>query len=132
MRYRESEENDVSSGRTLIGIHRDDYHFMLDERSAKKYGSQGQQKSLIIALKLAQYHFLARRKNRLPLILLDDIFDKLDIDRIKKLLCILEEDGMGQVFITDARISRTRELISEIKKDVSIFEVKQGKVEKIQ
>jgi DNA replication and repair protein RecF len=105
---------------------------MLDERSAKKYGSQGQQKSLIIALKLAQYHFLARRKNRLPLILLDDIFDKLDIDRIKKLLRILEEDGMGQVFITDARISRTRELISDVKKDVAIFEVKQGKIEKIQ
>ena len=128
----ESERNDMSAGRTTMGIHRDDYHFMMNERTVKKYGSQGKQKSQVIALKLAQYHFLARRKNNTPLLLLDDIFDKLDIQRIEKLLYILESEGMGQVFITDARIARTRELIAGLEKQVSIFEVNGGKIHEVE
>lgn len=130
--FRSTMEKDMHLGRTTAGIHRDDYHFMLDDRSMKKYGSQGQQKSLVIALKLAQYNFLALRKNTKPVILLDDIFDKLDIRRIRRLLEILLDGGMGQVFITDARKERTMELTGGLEVPIKFFEVTQGNIHEIQ
>ncbi len=93
-------ERDVILQRTTSGIHRDDLDFLLDENSLKKFGSQGQKKSFLIALKLAQFDFIVEKKNKTPLLLLDDIFDKLDEHRSKKLLADATSNKRGQVFIT--------------------------------
>lgn len=93
-------EKDMILQRTTAGIHRDDLDFQLNEMSIKKFGSQGQKKSFLIALKLAQFDFIAKKKNETPLLLLDDIFDKLDQHRSEKLLTDAASKNRGQVFIT--------------------------------
>ncbi len=93
-------EKDMMLQRTTAGVHRDDLDFLLNEFSIKKFGSQGQKKSFLIALKLAQFDFIAQNKNETPLLLLDDIFDKLDQHRSEKLLADATSKNRGQVFIT--------------------------------
>lgn len=100
--------------RTNVGIHKDDWEFLLGEHSIKKLGSQGQQKSFLIALKLAYYHLLKNKIGEQPLLLLDDIFDKLDANRIKALLKIVTNDDYGQVFITDADNDRLPTILNEL------------------
>ena len=87
--------------RTLAGPHRDDLAFMLGDTRLKRFGSQGQQKSFLIALKLAQYHFIKNHKSFHPLLLIDDIFDKIDGERSRQLVQLLSGDDFGQIFITD-------------------------------
>jgi len=109
--------------RTLLGSHKDDFEFMLDDEPIKKFGSQGQQKTFIIALKLALYDFLKEKTNKKPLLLLDDIFDKLDDGRIHLLVSLLRDhERFGQIFITDARKDRSKELFNE-EKDVRFIEI---------
>lgn len=98
--------NQYSSG----GIHRDDLVFSIDEQSVRNYGSQGQQKTFVIALKLAQYELLAREKGFAPLLLLDDLFDKLDRQRLGSIAELLMEEIQGQVFITDTSLKRLANL----------------------
>jgi DNA replication and repair protein RecF len=105
---------DQQSGRTNAGPHKDDWAFTIDGHSLKKIGSQGQQKSFLIALKLAQYELLKANKQLKPLLLLDDIFDKLDDQRIQKLLNLIAEQTFGQIFITDARPERSKELLLNV------------------
>lgn len=103
---------DLESQRTNGGIHKDDYSFLLNSRSLKKTGSQGQQKTFLLALKLAQYRFLQKYNGQNPWLLMDDIFDKLDDLRIRKLVELVSNPGMGQVFLTDARPERSRDLLA--------------------
>lgn len=124
---RKSRQKDLILQRTSFGIHRDDYEFMLDGGEMKRFGSQGQQKSFVIALKLAQFQILKSRKDKAPVLLLDDIFDKLDDVRIEQLLLLMEE-GFGQLFLTDARPHRTEELLASIVRPVQVFEVENGQV----
>lgn len=91
---------------TGSGIHRDDMEFMLDGYPVKRYGSQGQQKSFVIAIKLAQFEYTRRIKGVKPILLLDDIFDKLDDQRVSQLINMVNEDSFGQVFITDTSYDR--------------------------
>lgn len=121
-------QRDLYLQRTNFGIHRDDYHFLLGGGELKKLGSQGQQKSFIIALKLAQFEILKNHKGFKPILLLDDIFDKLDDSRIEKLLDLIKRDELGQLFITDARPDRTRELLKQINVSASIFTVEKGQI----
>ena len=93
-------DKDVMLQRTTAGVHRDDLDFLLNENSLKKFGSQGQKKSFLIALKLSQFDFIAQNKNTTPLLLLDDIFDKLDQHRSEKLLADAAGNQRGQIFIT--------------------------------
>jgi len=93
-------------GRTSFGTHRDDWHFELNNMSLKKTGSQGQIKSFLIALKLAMYNFILENKKVKPLLLLDDIFEKIDQTRMHQLVEIISRDGMGQVIITDTHKER--------------------------
>lgn len=123
---RRSRSRDLALQRTSFGIHRDDYHFTLGEGDLKRLGSQGQQKSFIIALKLAQFEVVKQRKGFTPLLLLDDIFDKLDDFRIEKLLELIKNDELGQLFITDARPDRTAALLKQIKVSSSVFNVAEG------
>jgi DNA replication and repair protein RecF len=117
---------DVLIGRTTLGVHRDDYLFTLDGYELKKFGSQGQQKSFLIALKLAEYNSLQEKTGTNPLLLLDDIFDKLDDERIHHLLRLMTEGQFGQIFITDARPSRTLELLKEARVKSQTFAMEEN------
>ena len=132
--FRHFRRRDTVLQRTTMGIHKDDYNFLIlstradDGQSAepvplKKFGSQGQQKTFVIALKLAQFDHLEARKGVKPILLLDDIFDKLDDRRIGKLIQQMDEGVFGQLFITDARPERTRELLKNVQADVRFFEI---------
>lgn len=121
-------QRDLYLQRTNFGIHRDDFHFLLAGGELKKLGSQGQQKSFIIALKLAQFEILKNHKGFKPILLLDDIFDKLDDSRIEKLLDLIKKEELGQLFITDARPDRTRELLKQINVSATIFTVDKGTI----
>ena len=114
-KFRASRPRDILVGRTTLGAHRDKYEFKLDENQIKKFGSQGQQKTFIIALKLAEFDFLQAKLKKCPILLLDDIFDKLDDSRIRALVKLLTQDGrFQQVFVTDAREERSKEFFNGI------------------
>ncbi|MEQ9440454.1 MAG: DNA replication/repair protein RecF [Cyclobacteriaceae bacterium] len=119
---------DLAVQRTSLGIHRDDYDFQIDTYPTKRYGSQGQQKSFVIALKLAQFDVLREEKQLKPLLLLDDIFDKLDDFRIGKLTEMVVQQSFGQLFVTDARPERTHSIFSAIEAEKKYFTVRQGQV----
>lgn len=121
--FKASLQKDQIMKRTLHGSHRDDYLFMLDGQLIKKFGSQGQQKTFIIALKLALYDFIKEKTKKTPLLVLDDIFDKLDDSRIQLLVALLKDrDRFGQVFISDARKDRSKALFTK-KDNVHFVEI---------
>lgn len=113
---------------TSVGIHKDDLEFTLHDRPLKKYGSQGQQKSFLIALKLAQFYYLKNIKKVAPLVLLDDVYDKLDEQRVNKLMELVSSEDFGQVFITDTHTDRLPKILKNIKTDYKNFEVVHGAV----
>ena len=120
------EENisrDIKSHITSSGIHKDDFIFTLKDHSIKRHGSQGQQKSFVISLKLSQFDFIKNNIKISPILLLDDLFDKLDETRIKCLLQFVKERVFNQVFITDTNEIRTRGLMEEIGVDYNLFEI---------
>lgn len=119
-------EKDRFTGRTTAGIHRDDLEFMLNEQSTRRFASQGQIKSFLLGLKLAQYQILKQQKDYPPLLLLDDIFDKLDNDRVRQLLTMLLEGDYGQLFITDTDPDRIVDIIRNTGKEASRFYIKNG------
>ncbi len=121
-------QRDLMIQRTSSGIHRDDFLFTLNKGELKRYGSQGQQKSFLIGLKLAEFQSIAERKGFKPLLLLDDIFDKLDDLRIHKLMLLIAQGVFGQLFITDAREGRSKEILSAAKLDAKLFTVENGKL----
>lgn len=127
-KFKRSREDDIMKQRTIYGVHRDDYLFEFEARPIKKFGSQGQQKSFVIALKLAQFDIIKQVKAFKPILLMDDIFDKLDDDRIAILTELVCTEEFGQLFITDARPERTRTIFGN-RSDVSFFKVNQGLIE---
>ena len=114
--------------RTTTGIHKDELQFEIAQMPLKKFGSQGQQKSFLIALKLAQYSYLQKFKKFKPLLLLDDIFDKLDQHRIHKLMEMVSHQDFGQIFITDTDKKRVKAVFYEINVGVDLFDVAEGSV----
>lgn len=110
---------------TTVGPHKDDLDFSLGEHNLKKYASQGQQKSFLLALKLAQFEFIKEQKNTKPLLLLDDVYDKLDEERFTKLLEMVSSDKFGQVFITDTHPDRMNELLNQKQIEHRIFLVEE-------
>lgn len=121
-------EKDKALERTTTGIHKDELVFTIADMPLKKFGSQGQQKSFLIALKLAQYAYLQRYKGFKPLLLLDDIFDKLDDNRMRKLMEMVSHQDFGQIFITDTGRERVLALFNKINVMVTLFEVNNGSV----
>ncbi len=113
---------------TTVGPHKDDLDFRLNTFSLKKYASQGQQKSYLLALKLAQFEFIKEQKNTKPLLLLDDVYDKLDEERFTKLLEMVSSDKFGQVFITDTHPDRMNELLNQKEIEHKIFLVENSLV----
>ena len=108
---------------TSAGIHKDDLTFEIEEYPIKKFGSQGQQKSYLIALKLAQFDFIKGQSNVKPILLLDDIFDKLDDTRVTQLISLVNNDEFGQLFISDTHRVRTEEVVKKTKQSYKIFEL---------
>ncbi len=119
--FHQQMQKDLLLQRTTKGVHKDDYIFQIGDYSINKFGSQGQQKSYVIALKLAQFELLSQLKQVKPLLLLDDIFDKLDDSRIKKLMELMASGKFGQVFLTDARPERTKGLFKELQQEICLF-----------
>ena len=123
---------DLALLRTNIGIHKDEYGFEIGDHSLKKFGSQGQQKSFVIALKLAQFDIMRHHKGFKPILLLDDIFDKLDDHRIAKLMELVSGHTFGQLFVTDARPERTERIFQQIPDtEVIIYKIQDGKAERL-
>ena len=122
-------ERDIALGYTSTGIHRDDIDLLLSDHSMRKIGSQGQCKTYTVALRLAQYDFLKRVSGITPILLLDDIFDKLDTHRVENIISMVSNDsGFGQIFITDTNRSHLDEIIKHIGSDYHIFEVNNGNI----
>lgn len=128
--YKDSLQKDKILQRTNVGVHKDGFVFTIFDKPLKRHGSQGQQKSFLIALKLAQYELLANQKKMKPALLLDDVFDKLDDERMLKLLNNVTRDNFGQLFVTDARPERTLSLLKGNNLKARIFEIENGSVVK--
>ena len=109
---------------TSKGIHRDDLLFEMNGHSIKKIGSQGQQKSFLIALKLSQMNIVKKLTGKTPILLLDDIFDKLDNLRVSQLIELVNQEHFGQIFITDTHKERTESIVKHIVEESRIFELK--------
>ncbi|MEY4433222.1 MAG: replication and repair protein RecF [Bacteroidota bacterium] len=106
---------------TSVGIHKDDLSFEIDSYPIKKFGSQGQQKSFLIALKLAQFEFLKKQSGVKPILLFDDIFDKLDESRVAKIVTMVNSDTFGQLFISDTHPERTEDIVKSTHQSYKIF-----------
>jgi DNA replication and repair protein RecF len=108
---------------TSVGVHKDDLSFEIDGYPIKKFGSQGQQKSYLIALKLAQFDFIKSHANIKPILLLDDIFDKLDDLRVEQLINLVNNDEFGQLFISDTHKQRTEDVVKKTNQPYKIFQL---------
>ncbi|WP_298488498.1 DNA replication/repair protein RecF [uncultured Maribacter sp.] len=108
---------------TSSGIHKDDLSFKINNYPVKKFGSQGQQKSFLIALKFAQFHFIKEQSKTTPILVLDDIFDKLDENRVSHIISLVDNESFGQIFISDTHAERTENLVKNIHQSYKIFKL---------
>lgn len=119
--FESSLEKDRMLQYTSVGVHKDDLEFSIEQHSIKKFGSQGQQKSFLIALKLAQFHFIKQQAQTKPILLLDDIFDKLDESRVAQIVSLVNNENFGQIFISDTHPERTENVVKTIQQSYKIF-----------
>jgi DNA replication and repair protein RecF len=108
---------------TSVGIHKDDLSFNIENHPIKKFGSQGQQKSFLIALKLAQFDFIKAQSGVNPILLLDDIFDKLDENRVAQIIKLVDDENFGQLFISDTHAERTENVIKQVHQSYEMFKL---------
>ena len=120
-------KNNISKDKMMqytgFGIHKDDLVFEIDGHPIKKFGSQGQQKSFLIALKLAQFDFIKKLNGVTPILLLDDIFDNIDQQRVAQIIKLVHDDSFGQIFISDTHAQRTEAVVKEIHKSYMLFKL---------
>ncbi len=126
--FKSLRKKDLITKNSNAGIHKDDFNFLIGEHPIRKIGSQGQQKSFIISLKLAQFKIFEKEKGEKPLLLLDDIFDKLDDLRIAKMMELISQHTFGQIFLTDARPERSKKILKKLDSEVSFFSLEKGKI----
>lgn len=120
---KENSQRDVFAQRTTQGIHKDDLTFDINAMPLKKFGSQGQIKTFVVALKLAQYQYLKRQSNDLPILLLDDIFEKIDASRSQRLMEMVCSEDYGQIFISDTHGQRIKEHFEPFEVAFKLFEL---------
>ena len=126
---KESRQRDLIMGYSLRGVHKDDLVMQLEDYPIKREGSQGQNKTYLIALKLAQFDFLRRTgSNTTPLLLLDDIFDKLDASRVEQIVKLVAGDRFGQIFITDTNRDHLDKIMKKIEGEYKVFSVENGSI----
>ena len=116
---------------TSQGVHKDDIDFTLNDMPLKKCGSQGQQKSFLVALKLAQFDIMKELHGVTPILLLDDVFDKLDMQRVEYLLSLVSGDSFGQIFISDSNKVRMASIVERFTDECVSYEVSEGVYRKI-
>ena len=127
---RRDAHRDRAVGYSLHGIHRDDLEMLIGDYPMKREGSQGQTKTYVLALKLAQFDFLRRTaSNTAPLLLLDDIFDKLDAQRVEQIVDLVSGDKYGQIFITDTNRDHLDKILRHSRQDYKLFDVQGGEIE---
>jgi len=121
-------DRDKKLQHTTKGIHRDDFDFKLGKKSLRIVASQGQQKTFLTSLKMAGYEFLKQQHSLKPILLLDDIFDKLDFLRVKKIIELVAYQEFGQIFITDTQVDRIKPFLISLTKNYKIFNIQNGKI----
>lgn len=121
--FEESLQKDRMVQYTTEGTHKDDLSLKIDDYPIKKFGSQGQQKSYLVALKLAQFDFIKQQSGTVPLLLLDDIFDKLDENRVSQIINLVNDENFGQLFISDTHPERTEEIIKKTHQTYQLFKL---------
>ena len=126
-----SYEKDCIMKHTTSGIHRDDFIFTMNGSPIRRFGSQGQQKSFLVSLKFAQYEIMKRNYGFAPILLLDDVFDKLDMGRIANLLQMVASKDFGQIFITDSNKVRMAGIVDGLTKDRAYFDTVAGEFARI-
>ena len=114
---------------TTVGIHKDDLILQMNDHPVKLLGSQGQQKSYLVALKLAKFDYIKRKAGYSPILLLDDIFDKFDADRVEQIIRLVGNHRFGQIFITDTHSSRLHEILSGHNTDYKLFSIDNNRVD---
>ena len=125
---RETRPRDLTLGFSTCGVHKDELEMLLDGFPIKRVGSQGQNKTYLISMKLAQFNFLKQVHKMPPILLLDDIFDKLDSVRVKKIIELVSGDSFGQIFITDTNRQHLDQILAQLNQETKIFEVENGNV----
>lgn len=123
---KQKREKDRILGYSTSGIHRDDLEMRMEDYLIKKVGSQGQNKTYVVSMKLAQFDFLKKVGTTTPILLLDDIFDKLDSSRVEKIVKLVSDDNFGQIFITDTNREHLDEILQSINDDYHLFYVENG------
>lgn len=121
--FESAREKDLILRRSTVGCHKDDLSFEIHGHPLKKFGSQGQQKSFLIALKLALFQYIQKETGAKPMLLLDDIFDKIDDHRVAALMQLVSEHAFGQIFISDTHEKRVPELFENAGEDVKVFNI---------
>lgn len=133
--FQEALLNSVTKDRfleyTTIGIHKDDLILEMDDFSVKSLGSQGQQKSYLVALKMAKFDYIKRKAGFSPILLLDDIFDKFDAERVEQIIRLVGNQRFGQIFITDTHQYRLQDILSSHKTDYKLFKIAGNELEEI-
>lgn len=119
----ENLQKDMALQYTGVGVHKDDLNFEIAGHPIKKFGSQGQQKSFLVALKLAQFDFIKEISQVNPILLLDDIFDKLDEHRVSHIVSLVATEQLGQIFISDTHAKRTEDVVKSTNQSYKIFEL---------
>jgi len=130
-RLRKARQRDVLLKYSTVGVHKDDLLMNLMGEPIKLIGSQGQQKTYLVSMKFAQFEFLQKLKRFPPLLLLDDVFDKLDINRVRQILKLVNENSFGQIFITHTNLDRMKNILDELKIDHKLFLISDGKAQAI-
>ncbi|MDR3246607.1 MAG: DNA replication and repair protein RecF [Prevotellaceae bacterium] len=125
-------ERDCALQYTSTGIHRDDLVMEINGRPLKNSGSQGQQKTYLIAMMMTQFRIIKQHSGISPILLLDDVFDKLDIDRVERLIAFVTGNGFGQIFLTDSNKNRLDTLLQKTDADYKLFKMNSGNIELLQ
>ena len=125
---KENRMRDQVMGFSLRGIHKDELNMLLGDFPIKREGSQGQNKTYLVALKLAQFDFLKRTGTTVPLLLLDDIFDKLDASRVAQIIKLVAGDNFGQIFIPDTNREHLDRILHKVGSDYKMFRVEKGNI----
>ena len=129
--FRQRRSRDEALKYTTAGIQRDDFIFSMNGEPIRRCGSQGQQKSFLVALKFAQYEIMKDRYHYAPILLLDDLFDKLDMGRVSNLLSMVAGADFGQIFLTDSNKVRLESIVDALTDDRSYFETSAGEFKKV-
>lgn len=127
-RLRETRRRDIAIGHTTTGVHRDELEMLLDGFPIKKTGSQGQNKTYFVSMKLAQFRYLLKTGGRTPILLLDDIFDRLDANRVEEIVKLVASDEFGQIFISDTNRESFDKILSRINNSYHIYSVADGEI----